>query len=679
MKPQRRRGVPTIAALLATYLVVVPLTNAKSPVTAALDLEPSLESAALVLAARVESVQEVPIVYGGKGVQTLYQYSFTPLRVLKGVFSRPQLLLTSADLQRFGGHFDPNDIQTGEHRLLLLGRSSVGFANVHFAQSAELAFPRIADDGDPLLAAVDAVLGLREVSDRFALTDGLAHHLKSAEDRGAVVLLAALERRSYVAAQHIPAIEVVASQLESGSAIVREAAADALADLLEADYLENPTSAALAVDALVRSLERPQSPLAPRVAALQALSSTVDAVRANEDAIRLIEFDAPYESFAELSSRLEVLGRLRDTAGSGEALARFASTLALDAPFDLQRATAMSWARIAESGATDLLLERLHRKQVLGLDGVAEIEALGLVFEVSDDAWLRQREVLELDLTTPERIAFVKACELSPSPQLVPALSRMLEPRQPRLRRLAIELLMKMDSRTAALALREQLAAEIELAYKLRMAAFLGRHGFEDGYTFAIEHMSEPRYLEAAIEALADIRKPGTIKQLREIYRNSNDPAWQRAAIRALGLVGDREFGGELVKLTENLAGPLAPAALVARADLGDESIIQLLPAALKSRNEVLAIAAAKAANRALPHLETPGAGAKVRDALSGLALDSQANHVVRLQALEVLVSAEDPNLDGVLVAMIRDSRIGQGTLLDRVRELLKERKVRIT
>ena len=40
------------------------------------------------------------------------------------------------------------------------------------------------------------------------------------------------------------------------------------------------------------------------------------------------------------------------------------------------------------------------------------------------------------------------------------------------------------------------------------------------------------------------------------------------------------------------------------------------------------------------------------------------------------MVAAEDPQLDRILIAMTRDSRIEQTELLDRVRELMRERKV---
>lgn len=671
-----RRRASAALVFSAALCLCAPVAYGKSRVTEALDLEPTLRGAALVLAARVGRVEEVPIVYGGKGVQTLHQYVFTPTRVLKGVYSRPELMLTSADLQTYRGSFDTQEIRAGEHRLLLLGRSRVGYSNAHHVESAELAFPLLDEDGDALLEAVETLLGLLDLNDRLEIVTRLSRQLANAEGRGAVVLLGALDRRAYVAAQHFPAFEAIARQLDSDSAIARETAADVLANLLEADYRKEPASRRLAVDALAGALERSDSTLAPRTAALSAMSQTVDAVRGNDEAMRLVDIDAPYETLAELSGRLEVLGRLYEGRNDVDYVKDFLAGLELDAPHELQRSATKAWARIAGAAAAELLFDRIHRKKALGLPSVAEVEAFGLVFGAEDDPWLLQRALLAAGLGTAEQMAFVQACEANPAPQLAPALGGMLDPRQQGLRRLASDLLMEIDTEAAAEALRPRLAEEADLAYKLRVSAFLGRHGFDDGYSYALEHMSEPRHLEAAVKALADIRKSGSVDQLRDIYANSNDLDWQRAAIRALGLLDDTTFLDEFTELTRDLSRPLAPAALVARADLGDAAVVALLPAALFSRSEELPVAGAKAAAGLLARQKHDYP--EVRTALAALARDPKAAYAARREALEALLVAGDAMVDEVLVAMIRDIGIEQSGFLERVRELLRERSVKL-
>ena len=132
--------------------------------------------------------------------------------------------------------------------------------------------------------------------------------------------------------------------------------------------------------------------------------------------------------------------------------------------------------------------------------------------------------------------------------------------------------------------------------------------------------------------------------------------------------------------LTRDLSHPLAPPALQARADLGDTQVLGLLPAALTSRNEAIVIAAARAAATLLPQQvnEQTQAAADIRRALAAFASDPEAALAVRQYALEALTAAEDPQLDRILVAMARDSRLEQTELLGRVRELMRERKVTI-
>ena len=352
----------------------------------------------------------------------------------------------------------------------------------------------------------------------------------------------------------------------------------------------------------------------------------------------------------------------------------------LDAPGYLQQSAARSWARIAAADGVDQLLARIRRKKALGLDGAAEIRAFAWILPGAPEPWPLQHALLELGLTTSEQEAYVKACEHAASPQLVAALSAMLDPRHRRLRRLAADLLMQIDTQAAAQALRPHLSEEIELAYKLRLAKFLGAHGFEDGYPYAIEHMSEPHYLEAAVSAVATIEQPGKVNQLLDIYRNSHDLDWKRAAIRALSLLRHTEFLDELMVLTRDQAHPLAAAAIQARADMGDVKVIELLPAALSSRSEAVAVAAARAAASVLQQQRNQGSRSEVdtRSALATLAQDPKTIETVRRHALEALVAADDPRLNEVLIAMIRDIQIERTKLLTRVRELLRQRSVRL-
>jgi len=670
-----------VVVMLAGALLLAPPALGKRPWVSVYDLEPSLRSAALVVAVRVESVSPAQVVYGGKGTRTIYQYAFTPIRVLKGVYSRPELLMTSADLQPYNYAFDPRDMQSGQQRLLILGRSNVGYYGIHSGSTADELFPPVSGPTDALLSASEALLAQQELHDRLEIVRRLAGDLRSAEGRGAVALLAALDRRSDIAAQHAPAFQAVAHQLVDDEAFVREAAANVLRNLLDADYLNNRRVRESSVTALVASLEKPTTLLKARVAAVQALASAADAVRANEHAVRLVQLDASYDTLVELSARLDVHGRLHeDQAGAAaETVSGLLAKLPFDAPRYLQQSAAQALARIAAAdAAADQLLDRLRRKKSLGLEGSPEIEAFGLILAKAAEPWAMQHALLGSTLTSSEQVAFVRACEDYPSPELVSALSTMLDPRQQALRRMATDLLMKIDTKDAARVVQPHLAEEADLDYKLTLAAFLGRHGFDDGYPYALEHMSDQRYLEAAVVAIAAISKSGSTEQLIDIYRHSNDPGWKQAAVRALGLLGHKPFKDELTALTRDLSHPLAPSALQARADLGDAQLLGLLPNALSSRNEAVVIAAARAAATLLPQQakQQTRAATDIRRALAAFARDLEAAPAVRQYALEGLIAAEEPQLDEILIAMTRDRGLEETDLLDRVRELMRQKKV---
>src|SRR5437868_3362728 len=115
-----------------------------------LDLEPAAR-ADLILVARVEEIGEQKTVYGGKAERTTVQLTFKPLKTLKGVFTRDSLLLTTDDL---GGFDESTTLEKGQVRLLLLGRSGRGYANVNRLGGLDQSVPPLKDENDPLLDTV---------------------------------------------------------------------------------------------------------------------------------------------------------------------------------------------------------------------------------------------------------------------------------------------------------------------------------------------------------------------------------------------------------------------------------------------------------------------------------------------------------------------------------------------
>jgi HEAT repeat protein len=396
----------------------------------------------------------------------------------------------------------------------------------------------------------------------------------------------------------------------------------------------------------------------------------------------MLSLKTPSETNAELTARLDIFGGVYEgQAGeAAELIAELISELPLDESNSVQRSATRALARVAREDSIAQLLERLQRKKLLGLEAVPEIQAIGGLFAYVADTWSTQKPLTETVLTHAEQAAFLQVSADSSSPELVPMLSNMLDPRYPQLRRLSADLLMKIDSEEAALAFQPHLAEETNLDYKLRMSAFLGRHGIDDGYPYAVEHMSDPRYRDAAVDAIAAIDRPETAEQMLEIYRSSNDVSWRQSAIRALGLLRHAPFRGELRALTTDLGHPLAPAVLRARADLGDTQVSNVLPDAMRSRSEVLVVAAARAAESLFSQdsVRSSGSSRELTGLLAGLAMDRDMSPDVREAALDALEAANDSELDDVLISMVNDRGLERTSLIGHVQELLRERSVNV-
>ena len=212
----------------------------------------------------------------------------------------------------------------------------------------------------------------------------------------------------------------------------------------------------------------------------------------------------------------------------------------LDAPAEIQYGAEWAAARLDPSQGVKEVTLRIKKKYDAGLPVVTEIDLLGNLPSTEADSALV--DVAKLPLNHDERQAFVSACKKVASAPLVPALATMLVPAQQDIWWTAVDALMKIDTDDAAKALQPHLVQETNLQRKIEIAEFLGRHGIRDGYPYAIEHMSEPYLREEAISALAAIREPRAVGELRKILETSNDVAWNSAAVRALGALGTSDF-----------------------------------------------------------------------------------------------------------------------------------------
>jgi HEAT repeat protein len=563
-RPVNRRARPIVCICLLSVLLAWPAKSiAHDEWFRGLDLEPALSEASLVLAGRVVDVSRTGITVGGKGERTLLQFKFVPVLTLKGVFSRESLSLTSDDIG-IQGFSDAAPLEPGQLRLLILGRSSQGYAIQRQSSSLEQAVPLLRDSNDGLIETVKVLLAVNASRERPGKVVLLLEGLRKQRGPAVIPLLAALERRSLLAVQTPGVMEAIAPHLSDPSPAVREQAARTLHSLLQDDYLDQPKLREGAVKALAASLEMADSNFAPRVAAFETLGAAGARALENKSAKAQLELDAP-ATFAEQAARLHAIGQLRMRGQEG-AVRALLKQLPLDAPPTIQGAAEWALAHLDPTAGVKEVSLRSKDKYATALTVATEINVLGDLPPA--DAVPALLDVSKFTLDHTEQYAFASACKKVADPRLVAPLTGMLVPTQQDIRWTAVEAL-------TAKALQPHLREEMDLSRKLELAEFLGRHGIRDGYAYAIEHMSEPSLREQAVSALAAIREPRAVGELRKILETSNDVDWNSAAMRSLGRLGAVELVPQFLEIARNPKNPLAPSALIALGDLREAKALR--------------------------------------------------------------------------------------------------------
>jgi HEAT repeat protein len=509
-------------------------------------------------------------------------------------------------------------------------------------------------------------------SDRAKKVTLLLDGLRNQVGASAIPLLIAVERRSLLAAQTPGAVESIARHLSDSSPAVREQAAKTLHSLLQADYLDQLKFREFAVDALAESLARPDSTFAPHVAAFEALGAAGSGALQNKTVKVQLELDPP-TTFAEQGARLHATGDLEFLVQRGAVLTLL-EKLPLDAPPEIQYAAEWAAARLDPSNGVKEVTLRIRSKYDAGLPVVTEISLLGdLPLAEAVPALL---DVAKLTLNRDERQAFASACKKAPDARLVAPLAAILVPTQQDIWWNAVDALIRSDTDDAARALQPRLLEETNLQRKIEIAEFLGRHGIRDGYPYAIEHMAEPYLREQAISALAAIRDPRAVGELRKILETSNDAGWNSAAVEALGALGASDLAPQFLEMAQDTGNPLGPSALIALGDLHEAKALEIARAGFASRNsERLAASACAAGNLvALPGVSADDVG----DRLAALLADRGAWKPAGLAALNSLLALNDPRLDGALALAVRDAGLESSDLLNKIEEQLSKRNVRL-
>src|ERR1700683_1596179 len=169
MKAKIRQANQLVRHLSAVQILILLLAGAMNSSAhdewfRGLDLEPALADASLVLVARVVDVSETSIMMGGKSETALLQFKFAPVLVLKGVFSRDSLSLTSQDLG-IQGLGDSASIERGQTRLLMLGRTGRGYAVQRRSPQFDQEIPPLSGDSHELIATIKVLLAVNATPD----------------------------------------------------------------------------------------------------------------------------------------------------------------------------------------------------------------------------------------------------------------------------------------------------------------------------------------------------------------------------------------------------------------------------------------------------------------------------------------------------------------------------------
>ena len=638
------------------------------------DLEAAVGQAELILVARLADVTETKIVSGGRNEQVTQQYRLEPVEVIKGIFARETLLMTGQDLgiSRFAEGDD--GLERGQLLLVLLGRQNGSYFNCNTdAGSLGQSIPRISGADDPLVSACATLVGISLERDRAKRVRLLVDGLAGTSGRAASPLLLALGRRALIASQAPGVLDAILPRLADESAAVRELAARTLGDLLKRDYLVRDEFRTRAAQALAKAIDTGGSDVQARVALIDAigLTGSGDAARAASAGVFPIGDDSEAATLVEQAARLRAYGRLGNRARTDEVARRYES-LPLDADPALESAAAGALIELDPARAAEAIAARLDTTYEAGLKVSGELQELGLLS--SDLAAPRLLTASNRLLDPDERLAFAQACRSAADSRLVPVLATLLDPSQYQTRAIAVEALLAIDNDEAASVLQPHLGEEGDLGMKLRLVAFLNRHGLDDGFALALEHLSQVQYRDQAVEALASMDADRVVPELRRILEISRDLSWNASAILALGRLGQVDYAPRFLEIADDPRDPLAEPALRALGELGEPKALPIVADWLGSRDQFHLIAAAETAGDLLRVQDLDPAG--VPERLAALLADFAAPTSARLAALEALNRADSPQIDPALAEVARDANLENTPLLARVEFVLAARKV---
>ncbi len=676
-----------ILVVLSVSLPVVPAPQHARPPVSESHAQPQLEwcqhwsmesrvgQAQLVLVARVSNISAVNIVHGAKVNTTLREYRFQPVSILKGVFTRDELSMTDSDL----GLPAPDPAASppfrhGEHILLILTRTRGSFGCVGLPRginSPRQLIPRLVDNDDPIVSMTQTMIQISQTSSRLRRVQLSVDRLGQTTGPSAVPLLMSLGTRGYWV-QTTQAAKILAGLTADDSPAVRAAAASTISYVLASGAPIKNEARTIFAGALKNLLASDGVETQLRVTALQALGRLDEFGRNTEWVSKLLVHHLQNaQTHDERGAAVTALGSL-DDAGNVAVVLKELALLPLDERKERETVFIDAAVRLARGGAGPVLLKRLQQKLSAGHAAHQEIIRLG---QLKHHAAIPVLIQSAHDGKHRDETQLAGAFQVLRDERAVPVLAEWLASTNVNTRWAALRALDAVDGKAAVAAIRLRLKSEADLRLKLHMAEVLGRHGIDDGYAIALEHLADPGmtpYAASALAAIDDDRTPG---HLWKTVRTSHDTQWNGAALQGLATLRDPEVGDRLVEILSDRRNPLLHAAILATHELNDPALIPAVAPNLLSRNYEVA----DRSIAAISHLATTAQGhAKHRENVghAGTALlevlnDPDIHMKLRIAAFDALRSLRDNRLPRTLRTLADHSQLENTELMRRIDQAL--------
>ncbi len=647
------------------------------------NLEPSIDRAHLVMVARVDRISRIAVVEGAKTDVVMREYRFQPIRVLKGIFQRDQLLMTASDLG-----CPSEDVNTvpplteGEFRLLILAQQSgqpFGLMGCVAASPGAMTFeqrvPLVKGPNDSLVGVVETLIKVADSRSRRERAKLLVDRLAGVDGIAAIPLLTSLKLRADLAVADERVYASLAGLIGNPETVVRGAALDVLEGMLShRDVHREHEQLDEVAAALQKILNSDEAQTKVRVVALEALGHLLASKEKIDWAQEFLQVQSTTAvTHAERAAAAKALSRI-----SSPATVNLLADLLTKLPLDEQSPREETYVRAAaqlspfdEEQKADgkillqeqVLLSRLKRSIDARQSLAAEIDALG---EMSSSASL---PLLLLAASQPNLAAYDRhriawALGRLRDHQAVPVLVGWMRSNDRKLKEQSLAALERIDSQFAAQEARPLLKSEANLPYKLRLARILARHGFADGYALATEHLADDNHTAAATLLLAALNDARTADDLSQILSANPDRRWHGATLSGLAGIGDAAALRQLREILGDDRHPLVVEAAIAAGLAPDSELLLPLAKLVQSRNKQIAISSLVSLRRFLSGVRISPSGlaaveeneselnqngllvsvakvpvetrSAVADAVAALAVDSYVDASIRQEALSV-------------------------------------------